>query len=337
MTPAHPIGITMGCPVGIGPEIILKFFQQLPPSVEQRPVVLGDLGVLRRCARRFAPDLAPVSWAPGAAPPPAAAVPVLELSQLDPETLHWGEPTAETGRAMGCYIEEAVRLTRQGTLSGITTCPITKTALQMGGYPFPGHTEMLATLCGEKNYAMMMAGTRLRVALVTIHVALAEVPGRVTRGEVLRLIRLTDHTLKQDFGLKEPRVAVAGLNPHAGENGLFGHEEAEIIAPAIVTAVEEGLGVEGPLPPDTVFHRAAVGDFDAVISMYHDQGLIPFKLLHFADGVNVTLGLPLVRTSVDHGTAYDIAGQGRANPASLAAAFALATEIVANRAHPQGA
>ncbi len=324
-----PIGITMGCPVGIGPEIILRFFAAPFSRPGRRFVVLGDMGVLRRTAGFLGLQVPLVTWRPGDAVP-GEVMPVLEVSHLDPERLHWGRPDSDTGRAMGRYIEEAVGLIRTGTLAGMVTCPITKTALNRAGYHFPGHTEMLAHLTESTDFWMMMAGRRLRVVLVTIHEPLARVPGLLTRERVAACIRATLASLRSDFGVRRPRVAVAGLNPHAGEEGMFGSEEAEIIAPAVQDCGESG-SVSGPWPPDTVFHRAATGGFDAVVAMYHDQGLIPFKLLHFSDGVNVTLGLPIVRTSVDHGTAYDIAGQGVADPSSLAEACRLAALIVANR------
>lgn len=324
-----PLGITMGCPVGIGPEIILRLFSRTGEQTAPWPVVIGDGGVLRRCGEALKIKVRVVGWQPGA-PREPQALNVLSLSDLG-EGLRWGQPTAETGRAMGRYIEEGVRLVRQGRLAGLITCPISKGALKAGGYRFPGHTEMLAELCQAQDFAMMMAGARLKVTLVTIHQPLAEVPGAITREAVLRMIGITGRALREDFGVREPRLAVAGLNPHAGEGGMFGDEEQRVIAPAIADGRKAGWLVEGPFPPDTVFNKAAAGQFDAVVCMYHDQGLIPFKLLHFSDGVNVTLGLPLVRTSVDHGTAYDIAGKGVADPASLAAAVALAEVIVANR------
>lgn len=324
-----PLGITMGCPVGIGPEIILRFLSQPGPHHDLQPVVLGDAGVLRRCADSLALPVTVVPWQDNVSPGPGV-VRVLSLSDLG-SNLCWGRPDEETGRAMGRYIEEATRLALQGSLAGVVTCPISKKALQAGGYPFPGHTEMLAELCQAEDFAMMMAGSRLRVSLVTIHQALARVPAALSKEAVLRMITITGRALRHDFGLPEPRLAVAGLNPHAGEDGLFGQEEIQILAPAVAAGRRNGWLLTGPLPPDTVFHRAAAGHFDAVICMYHDQGLIPFKLLHFNDGVNVTLGLPIVRTSVDHGTAYDIAGKGLADPASLRAAFFLAAEIAGNR------
>ncbi len=323
------LGITMGCPVGIGPEIILRFYQQGTDFQTYRPVVIGDLGVLRRCADELAVDLDIVRWQPGD-PVRNRAVNVLSLSDLD-SNLRWGHPDVNTGRAMGRYIEEAFRLIGSGVLAGMVTCPIAKSSLNLAGYQYPGHTEMLAELCGSEDYAMMMAGDRLRVTLVTIHVGLAQVADLLTPEKIVRLIDITARSLHNDFGIENPRLAVAGFNPHAGEGGMFGDEDERVIAPALAQARADGWQVEGVFPPDTVFNRAASGQYDAVVCMYHDQGLIPFKLLHFEDGVNVTLGLPIVRTSVDHGTAYDIAGQGKASAASLAAAFDLAGKIAFNR------
>ena len=327
------IGITMGCPVSIGPEIILRLFSGGVRFVDFRPVVLGDVGVLEKCARELACDLTIKPWQPGTdrLPTEANVVPVLPVSSLDPDRLVWGQPDVDTGTAMAGYIKEAVRQVQTGAIAAMATGPIAKIVLQAAGYRFPGHTEMLAALCKVTDYGMMMAGNRLRVTLVTIHTQLARVPDMLDREEVFRLIRLTHRTLCGDFGIRRPRIGVAGLNPHAGEDGLFGDEENRAIVPAIAGSVAAGWQVTGPLPPDTVFYRAMAGEFDAVVCMYHDQGLIPFKLIHFIDGVNVTMGLPVVRTSVDHGTAYDIAGKGVANPASLEAACRMATAIVANR------
>ncbi|MBB5348919.1 4-hydroxythreonine-4-phosphate dehydrogenase [Desulfoprunum benzoelyticum] len=319
----------MGCPVGIGPEIILRHALRTDSTPPFTPVILGDLGVLTRCAAELSLSVALSPWLPGT-PLPTAALPVIELSRL-PRDLPWGSPTPATATAMAHYIKEGVGLARDGILDAIATCPISKAALQAAGYPYPGHTEMLAALTGAAEVAMMMVGSRLRVTLVTIHCPLGEVPARLTTEAVLRLIRMTHGSLRRDFAMAQPHLAVAGLNPHAGENGLFGSEEGTIIEPAVQQARGEGIAVEGPFPPDTVFFKAAAGAYDAVVCMYHDQGLIPFKLLHFSDGVNVTLGLPIVRTSVDHGTAYDIAGRGRADASSLAAAVNLAAVISANR------
>jgi 4-hydroxythreonine-4-phosphate dehydrogenase len=324
------IGITMGCPVGIGPEIILKFFAGKAANREFMPVVLGDINVLERCRRELGIHAACAPWHPGE-PIPADRIPVIAVSSLEASNLQWGRPNRETGMAMANAITTAVSLIRDGLLDGMTTCPISKKALHEAGYAFPGHTEMLAHLSGGSNPVMMLAGSRLRVTLVTIHCRLSDVAELILRASVLRLIRLTHRALVTDFDIQIPRIAVAGLNPHGGEQGLFGDEEKLEIAPAIMDAREEGINAQGPFPPDTVFLKAAAGDYDAVVCMYHDQGLIPFKLLHFSDGVNVTLGLPLVRTSVDHGTAYDIAGKGIADPQSLAAAVKLAETIALNR------
>lgn len=319
----------MGCPVGIGPEIILRFFAAHPAGGDFLPVVLGDPGVLVHTAAALGLPAPVVSWHPGDEIK-AGTIPVRARSSLACDRLCWGRPDEDTAGAMAGYIEEAVRLIQDKVLSGMVTCPISKAALRLAGYSYPGHTEMLASLTGADHYLMMMAGDRLRVTLVTIHEPLRRVPALVTRASVMECIRITARALREDFAIASPELAVAGLNPHSGEQGMFGGEELEIIAPAIEACGGEAV-VSGPWPPDTVFQRAAAGEFDAVVAMYHDQGLIPFKMVHFADGVNVTLGLPIVRTSVDHGTAYDIAGQGRADCSSLQAAWGLAARIVANR------
>lgn len=324
------IGITMGCPTGIGPEIILRYFEQQSRDPFCNPVVLGDLAVLEKCKNELGFTVALTPWQPGT-PLPDSTIPVIELSSLSADTVQWGKPTRTTADAMAAYIKKGVEYTQQGYLDGIATCPISKDALNSAGYTFPGHTEMLAHLTATENYAMMMAGSRLRVTLVTIHCPLSEVPAAMSTQRILQLIRITHKALKVDFNIQKPRIAVAGLNPHGGENQLFGSEEVHAISPAVSLGCDEGIDVSGPYPPDTVFFKSARGDYDAVVCMYHDQGLIPFKLLHFNDGVNVTLGLPIVRTSVDHGTAYDIAGKGVASSDSLSEAVRLAAEISCNR------
>ncbi len=321
----------MGCPVGVGPEIILRFFDSLSEAeVPSTPVVLGDLGVLTRAAALLGSRNQPVAWNAGEDVTPDT-VPVLELSQLDADKLSWGQPTKESATAMAEYIRRAAAGALAGDFSAVITCPISKKALNEAGIWHPGHTEMLASLTETSRYRMMLAGTRLRVVLVTIHEPLAKVSHLLTVENILGCIRMTADALRRDFGMEKPRIAVAGFNPHSGEQGMFGREEIEIIEPA-VRQYEGEAEVSGPWPPDTVFYKAANGAFDAVVCMYHDQGLIPFKLLHFQDGVNVTLGLPIVRTSVDHGTAYDIAGKGCADAASLRAAWQMAMEIARNRA-----
>jgi 4-hydroxythreonine-4-phosphate dehydrogenase len=213
----------------------------------------------------------------------------------------------------------------------MVTCPISKVLMHSAGYQYDGHTQLIAHLTQTDSYVMMLAGNKLRVSLVTIHCALKDVPHILSTDIIFNTIAITSKALRQDFGFKKPRLAVAALNPHAGESGLFGSEENDLILPAVRKALKAGLNVSGPFAPDTVFVRAASGEFDAVISMYHDQGLIPLKLLHFSDAVNVTLGLPIIRTSVDHGTAYDIAGKGKADASSLKAAIKLAAVMAVNR------
>ncbi|MFH0843935.1 MAG: 4-hydroxythreonine-4-phosphate dehydrogenase PdxA, partial [Pseudomonadota bacterium] len=217
-------------------------------------------------------------------------------------------------------------------IAAMVTCPINKALMNEAGYHFDGHTQLIASLTKTDHYVMMLAGERLRVSLVTIHCGLREVPTKLNRDSIYQTIMITSKALERDFGIERPRIAVAALNPHAGESGLFGSEEKEIIKPALDRAANEGCRVEGPFPADTLFYKAALGQFDAVVAMYHDQGLIPLKLLHFSDAVNITLGLPIIRTSVDHGTAYDIAGKGIADPSSLKAAVRTALRMAESRA-----
>ncbi|MCP3887609.1 MAG: 4-hydroxythreonine-4-phosphate dehydrogenase PdxA [Desulfobulbaceae bacterium] len=323
----------MGCPAGIGPEIILKYFSSLGSdhSSDVRPVILGDPTVLEMSAKNLAlaqPNLQ--LWQPGS-PLPEQGIPIVKLSSLSQQDIVWGSPNLSTAKAMAAYIEHGVKLINEKLIDGITTCPISKASLNSAGYNFPGHTEMLGSLTCSDGYVMMMAGTKLRITLVTIHYALKDVPEKITEAGVLELIHTTHQSLTTDFGIKNPKIAVAALNPHAGEDKLFGVEESNTIVPAINRARKQNIYASGPYPPDTVFNKAVAGDFDAVVCMYHDQGLIPFKLLHFEDGVNVTLGLPIVRTSVDHGTAYDIAGKGVASYLSLQEAVKLAGTICNNR------
>lgn len=327
------IGITMGCPVGIGPEVALKYLWQ---AAGEGPgaVIIGDREVLVATARRLGLPVVVCAWQPGQ-PLRPGSINVYQTADADavlnPRELRYGCPNRQTGLAMVSYIKAAVRLLRAGHLSAMATCPITKAALHEAGYDYPGHTEMLAHLFKAEEFAMMMAGKSLKVTLATIHQSLASVAAGLTTDAICDLIDLSARSLRRDFAVRNPRLAVAALNPHAGEGGMFGDEEERIIAPAIARAQAMGWQVEGPFPPDTIFNKAAAGDFDLVVCMYHDQGLIPFKLLHFADGVNVTIGMPYVRTSVDHGTAYDIAGKGTASPVSLKAAVEMAAMIAENR------
>ena len=326
-----PLILTMGDPTGVGPELIVKALLAGAFDHLSRPLlVAGDAGVLRRAAAIFGADCRE-SYGNGLVSHHlevrGRALAVHALSALPAAELEYGRPTAECGRAMAAYIEWACNRCRQGVAAGMVTAPINKAAIHAAGYDFPGHTELLAERCGVEKVVMMLAGERLRVCLVTTHLALAQVPNVLSQAEILATIRITAASLRRFFGLEQPRLAVLALNPHAGEAGLFGDEEERLIAPAIAAAKAEGIEASGPHSADTLFHFAAQGAYDAVVCMYHDQGLIPLKLLHFEDGVNVTLGLPIVRTSVDHGTAYDIAGTGTASTASLVAAINLAVEM----------
>jgi len=327
------IGITMGDPSGIGPEIIIKALSD--PGVYDlcTPVVLGDPVVLS-CYSKYPPEISikinEITDIEKAAGIPGQ-IDLIALSRLNRDMALPGTPSREGGKAMAGYIIAAVKMAKEGRVAGMVTCPINKVLLNQAGYMFEGHTQLIAHLTDAEDYVMMLAGDRLRVTLVTIHCALKDVPYRINRENILKTIRVTYKALRDDFGIQNPRIAVAALNPHAGEAGMFGSEEEGIILPAVAMAEKEGINVQGPLPADSLYYKAISGGFDAVVNMYHDQGLIPLKMLHFSDGVNVTLGLPIIRTSVDHGTAYDIAGKGIADPSSLKAAIKMASLIAGNR------
>ena len=312
----------MGDPAGIGPEIVLKAFWDARVRRVCTPVVVGDRVLLDLLARRLGLKPLPEGSVRGGAP-------------LDTRRVSAGVASAACGRAMVSYIEEAVRMASSKEAEAVVTAPITKEATRLAGFPYPGHTEFIARLTRTKDFLMMLGGAGrhdLKVTLVTIHVPLADVPRLVTKAAVLRALRITDAAFKRDFHIKSPRIAVAGLNPHAGEAGMFGAEEKMVIAPAVKKARAEGINATGPLPPDTVFYRAVrKAEFDCVVCMYHDQGLGPLKLLHFEDGVNATLGLPIVRTSPDHGTAYNIAWKGIASIESMVAAIRMAAAMARNR------
>jgi len=325
------IAITMGDPSGIGPEIVLKALNAKEVWDACRPVVVGDLGVLES-AKTPLPVSTRVTLQVVASPDEDTgdAVAVIDLVNVPAVEYAEGEPSAQAGKAVAQYIEKAVELAVAGKVDAVVTAPINKETLKMAGIKFPGHTEMLASLTRTERFGMMLVGGGLRVILVTIHCPLREVPGMITRERVLGTIRLAVQACRE-MGIERPRVAVAGLNPHASDGGLFGDEEAKEIEPACMDAVNEGVDVKGPIPPDTVFYRARRGEFDIVVCMYHDQGLIPLKMLAFDKGVNVTVGLPIIRTSVDHGTAYDIAGKGIADPSSLIEAIKLAAAMAGKR------
>jgi 4-hydroxythreonine-4-phosphate dehydrogenase len=343
-----PLAITLGDPAGIGPEIIAKAFRQAPDAA-RGAFVAGDVAAMRRASQALASPGQP-AWpvaqieriAEAAAVPPGC-IPVLQVVAAPAEDIVPGRISAEAGRVAGHCVVWAARAALRGEIAAIVTAPLHKEALAAAGFPYPGHTELLqAEAAAHAGVAvdgmpvrMMLANDELRTVLVSIHMSLRDAITAVSFGSVLETLRITHRALQRMLG-RAPRIGVAGLNPHAGEGGLFGSEERDIIAPAIAAALAEGIDAHGPYAPDTVFMRARArpgvpgsGEFDVVIAMYHDQGLIPVKYLGVDKGVNVTLGLPLVRTSPDHGTAFDIAGSGAADAASLIAAIHMARQLCA--------
>jgi 4-hydroxythreonine-4-phosphate dehydrogenase len=316
--PGHkPIAISLGDPAGIGPEIVARALAERP---EARVVVFGDEGVLTRA-----------SMVAGVAPPPSTSI--RPVTALGPDEVTPGHPNDASGRAQLAYLTAATDAALAGEVAGLVTAPISKEWIARAGFTFPGHTEYLASRAGVREFAMMLAGPTLRVTVATAHIPLRDVPRLLTVDGIASAIWLTADALVRSLGIAAPRVAVAGLNPHAGEAGRFGDEEERLVRPAIelartrLGAAGMNVTVSGPLVPDSVFRQAAHGEFEAVVALYHDQGLIPLKLLHFDDGVNLTLGLPFVRTSPDHGTAYDIAGTGQARAVSFLTAFDLASRL----------
>ena len=322
----RPVAVTMGDPAGIGPEVIARTFTEKGFQNENRAFVVGDARIMQRAVELMGLSLGvnkierleEALFEPG-------SVDVLQVGDL-PGDLPFGELDAHAGAAAFEYVRRATGLALEGSVGAVATAPLNKEAMHMGGYEYPGHTEILAELTGTKDFAMMLRTEALRVIHVSTHVSLREAIDRVSKERVLTVIHLAREALAK-VGVDEPKIAVAGLNPHAGENGLFGDEDAECIAPAIVEAREEGIDASGPHPPDTVFAKARTGEFDIVVVQYHDQGHIPIKLMGFEGGVNVTVGLPFFRTSVDHGTAFDIAGTGRADHSSMRTAIELARDL----------
>lgn len=323
------IGITMGDPTGIGPEIIVKALSMKEPFQACRPFVFGDREVLLKTIEMLGLNTTVEIFEKipeeGYLPQRIFLSP---SSQLRADSLRFGKPNRECGEAMVKYVEEAVKWVRTGKLDAITTCPINKQAINAAGYPFAGHTELLAHLVQASSVAMMFLGSRWKVVLVTTHLPLKEVSKWITSDRILSTIRMTDEGLKKYFGIVHPKIAVLGLNPHSGEEGLLGKEEEMEIIPAITMARSQGVMVEGPFPADSFFNLSGPFTFDAVISMYHDQGLIPVKMSNFKEAVNLTLGLPFIRTSVGHGTAYDIAGKGLADPTNLINAILAASNLL---------
>lgn len=318
----RPLGLTLGDPAGIGPEICARMLAQ--NDLPEFPLVLGDPAVLEQAADRLGLALKLHRVASASEPVPSRHIPVLSAGP-DAASVTLGTVSCRAGEAAFEAVKAGIELSMNGALAGIVTAPINKEAFAAAGVPFPGHTEMLAHYA-HANVAMMLANEDIRTVLTSIHVPLKDAVKLVTRANVLRAIRLAHHGALA-LGVSAPRVAVAGLNPHAGEGRLFGDEDADEIVPAIADACAEGIDASGPWPGDTVFMSARKGAFDVVVAQYHDQGLIPVKYMGIADGVNITLGLPFVRTSPDHGTAFDIAAKGVADPASLRTAFDYAIRL----------
>ena len=319
------IAVTMGDPAGIGPEICLNLLQNKEVAKQCVPVIFGDQTVLEQAAEQC--GLAkPTKYIEGLAEADGPCV--LDLGAITTSDFETGTVNADTGRAGYTYVEDAINAALSGQVAAVTTAPLNKEALRAAGIPHPGHTEIFAALTHAERACMLQYSTEVRCVFVTTHVPYAEVPRLLTKERILDTLELGAQALRRIRGTK-PKIGVLGLNPHAGEHGLFGDEEERIIIPAIETARERGFDVEGPIPPDTAFLPAKRRATDVFVCLYHDQGHIPLKALCFDEAVNTTLGLPIIRTSVDHGTALDIAGQGKANPSSLFEAVKLAQKMLA--------
>ncbi len=332
------VAISAGDPAGIGPEITVKALDKEEVYINARPLVVCDLEVIRRAIALCAPSLGvnPVSD-PGDGKYRHGIIDVLDMKNVDPESFIYGKVSQQSGKASFEYVEKVIRLAMDGKVDATVTGPINKEAIQRAGFKFAGHTEIYAHFTGSSNYAMMLADHNFRVVHVSTHVSMLEAIKRVTKQRVFDTILLADKALK-NMGIVKPRIAVNGLNPHAGENGLFGSEELDHILPAIEQARAMRIDADGPHPPDTIFPKMKGGQYDIVVCMYHDQGHIPTKLGGFRyndktktwegmSGVNITLGLPIIRVSVDHGTAFDKAGEGTANPESMVQAIEYARKF----------
>jgi 4-hydroxythreonine-4-phosphate dehydrogenase len=329
-----PLAISLGDPAGIGPEVILGAWARLKAERSAPPAfVLGGPELLRACAEGLGIDCPIVPIADPAEAHFASAVGLPVLALLD-GPWHPARPSEEGARLALTSLQLAAKCALAGVASGLVTAPVSKGALAAIGWDYPGQTEFLADTCGKpyRDAVMMLAGPSLRTVPLTVHVALAEVPALLSAELIVHKARIVAAGLKRDFGIARPRLAIAALNPHAGEGGQFGDEEARIIEPAIAALQAEGIAAIGPVPGDALFTPRARAGYDAALCMYHDQALIPLKALEFDEGVNVTLGLPIIRTSPDHGTAFDIAGQGVADPGAMAAAIVMAAEMATARA-----
>ena len=325
------VAVTMGDPAGIGPEVVLKALAHPIIKNSCRPLILGDWGVLQRARAKQKKFLKLVYWKQGQPLLPlldhVGGFVVCPLSSLTVKESRPGLPSKAGGHAAYRYIYVAAKLALSKVADAVATAPISKSILQRAGHNYPGHTELLAELSRTPECRMMLIAGKLRVVLVTGHIAFTRVAGALTRDGIRTTLELTQRSLRDFFGIRRPRIAVAALNPHGGEEGIFGDEEKKIIAPAVKSAKAKGISVHGPFPADSLFYKAVRGDFDAVVCMYHDQGLIPLKLHDFFGGAALTLGPPFIRTSVDHGTAYDIAGTDQGDETSMTKAILLAARL----------
>ena len=323
------LAVTVGDFNGIGPEVALKAVRS--PAVRRvcQPVLVGPLDVFAETARKMRLKVPLEKHA--SAFRTTAVQPVLDVGDGIAADIAWGKPTKTSGRTAGLAIERAVTLCLEGKAAAMVTAPVSKEGLASAGYDFPGQTEMVALLSGSRRVLMMFVGSSLRIGLATVHAPFRDVPGLLTPEKVADKLVILDEALRNDLGVRAPRIAVLGLNPHAGENGRIGSEEETVIRPAMVLAAARKVRAEGPFPADAFFGARTFRSYDAVLAMYHDQGLIPLKYSGFADGVNYSAGLPVIRTSPDHGTAYDIAGTNKADPSSMIAAIMLALRIARTR------
>jgi 4-hydroxythreonine-4-phosphate dehydrogenase len=330
--PRPLLAVTLGDPAGIGPEIAVKALRRPEASAGARLLLIGDARIVQRAAGWVGgpPPALDIVQQPSAGRYEPGTITLLDLANAPPADCPIGRVSAPAGRAAVSYVFRACDLALAGAVDAVVTGPLNKAAINLAGYHYAGHTELLAERTGAKKVSMLLVGPSLRVVHVSTHVPLEEAIRRATAARVGEVIDLAFHSCRA-LGIEHPRIAVAGLNPHAGEGGLFGDQEAREIAPACRAARGRGLNVSDPQPPDTVFLRATQGAYDIVVAMYHDQGHIPMKLLAFDDGVNVSIGLPIIRTSVDHGTAFDIAGTGQARETSLLAAIEVARQMVESK------
>jgi 4-hydroxythreonine-4-phosphate dehydrogenase len=314
MNKRKKIAITIGDPAGVGPEVALKAIQSPEVTALCEPVIIGDISVIEEAVEKMRLPMSIDNL---------SLIPLYRIKTCD---FTRSNPSAENGAASVAYIAKAIELAVSKAVDAIVTAPISKESLKMAGLHWPGHTEMLAELTSTKDYAMVFYSRNIRLILATIHTAIKDIPAMITEKRILKTIIMAKKACAI-MGIKNPEIAVAGLNPHAGEAGMFGSEETEAITPAIKKAQSLGIKASGPYPADALFHRAYRGDYDMVVCMYHDQGLAPLKMIAFDDAVNITIGLPFIRTSPDHGTAYDIAWKGIANPSSMIEAIKLATKL----------